>query len=233
MASSSSARSAASGKPGLAGLHDTLTQQSLTPQIPDPYSEPQPTLAEIKEAFDLFDKDSEGTVLRREIGLILRALGYQITDRQITQIELSLKDAKLELHEVADVCDAFRELCMSLPPELAAEQEKIQREMRDVWGRAGVSDGRDTTGADSLARKTALPPTSYEKQQEKVINAFSLFDITNTGEVSIEELRHVLTSVGEKMTAEEIDEALKLMGNSLRGNNTRVDYADFIKGMVL
>ena len=38
---------------------------------------------EMKECFNLFDRDSIGKVPRNDLGLMLRALGYHITDKHV------------------------------------------------------------------------------------------------------------------------------------------------------
>ena len=46
--------------------------------------------------------------------------------------------------------------------------------------------------------------------EEELKNAFKVFDPDNSGTISSEELRKVLTSLGEDMTDAEIDEMIKL-----------------------
>ncbi|KAL6656974.1 hypothetical protein ACP70R_004754 [Stipagrostis hirtigluma subsp. patula] len=41
---------------------------------------------EIKEAFDLFDTDNSGTIDAKELNVAMRALGFEMTEEQITQM---------------------------------------------------------------------------------------------------------------------------------------------------
>ncbi|KAJ9670759.1 hypothetical protein PVL29_026969 [Vitis rotundifolia] len=41
---------------------------------------------EIKEAFDLFDTDGSGTIDAKELNVAMRALGFEMTEEQITQM---------------------------------------------------------------------------------------------------------------------------------------------------
>ena len=41
---------------------------------------------EFREAFSLFDKDGDGTVSSTELGTVLRSLGQNPTDEELTQL---------------------------------------------------------------------------------------------------------------------------------------------------
>ena len=45
--------------------------------------------------------------------------------------------------------------------------------------------------------------------EEEIREAFKVFDSDNTGFISPAELRHVLTSIGEKLTDDEVDEMIR------------------------
>ncbi|XP_074311632.1 putative calcium-binding protein CML13 [Silene latifolia] len=65
----SSARTTRKDKPR--GRHQGLTQQKRQ---------------EIKEAFELFDTDGSGTIDAKELNVAMRALGFEMTEEQITQM---------------------------------------------------------------------------------------------------------------------------------------------------
>ncbi|ODV91058.1 hypothetical protein CANCADRAFT_31837 [Tortispora caseinolytica NRRL Y-17796] len=58
---------------------------------------------------------------------------------------------------------------------------------------------------------------------------FEVFDKSGTGMIGVGELRYVLTSLGEQLTNDEVDELLKGVTVSKDGN---VNYSEFVK-MVL
>ncbi len=45
--------------------------------------------------------------------------------------------------------------------------------------------------------------------EEEIREAFKVFDRDNNGFISAAELRHVMTSIGEKLTNEEVDEMIR------------------------
>ena len=45
--------------------------------------------------------------------------------------------------------------------------------------------------------------------EEEIWEAFKVFDRDNNGFISAAELRHVMTSIGEKLTDDEVDEMIR------------------------
>ncbi|KAI4302766.1 hypothetical protein MLD38_038475 [Melastoma candidum] len=60
-------------------------------------------------------------------------------------------------------------------------------------------------------------------------DAFRVLDKDSSGYVSVTELRHVLTSIGERLEAEEFDEWIREVEV---GKDGRIKYEDFITRMV-
>ena len=50
----------------------------------DQLSEEQ--IAEFKEAFSLFDKDGDGTITTKELGTVMRSLGQNPTESELTDM---------------------------------------------------------------------------------------------------------------------------------------------------
>ncbi|KAJ3030537.1 UNVERIFIED_CONTAM: hypothetical protein HDU68_008680 [Siphonaria sp. JEL0065] len=59
--------------------------------------------------------------------------------------------------------------------------------------------------------------------------AFRVFDEKNTGSISAKELKHVLTSMGEKLTNEEVDQLIKDANADAQG---RIQLDDFMRVML-
>ena len=67
-------------------------------------------------------------------------------------------------------------------------------------------------------RVTDPPPTRTEDIREM----FAIYDTKKSGRISLAEMRHLLTTVGEKLSEEEADDLLK-MTNCVE-NGSVVDY---------
>eukprot|EP01067_Filipodium_phascolosomae_P002280 Filipodium_phascolosomae@DN2351_c0_g1_i1.p1 len=78
-----------------------------------------------------------------------------------------------------------------------------------------------------MARKPIVP---QPEQAAKLVNALRIFDRENTGRIGTKELRHVLTSMGEKLTDSEFDEVMRLSGIN-PDEQAHIDYVDFVQKM--
>lgn len=136
-------------------------------------------MQEIREAFSLFDRDSDGKLESGDLGSFLRALGRNPTEAQIRQ-----------LHE-------NKVSGLTLP---------------DLLG--------------ILARMPAVDPAQLERDLRA---AFKVFDKEGKGMIPAGELRHIVTSLGERLSEAEADEMLKVADPT--GSGT-VDYEQFIRVIV-
>ncbi|KAG0680947.1 hypothetical protein C6P40_003700 [Pichia californica] len=64
---------------------------------------------------------------------------------------------------------------------------------------------------------------------EDYIKAFQIFDKNLTGFIGIGELKYILTTIGEKLSNDEVDELLK---NVTITDDNSVDYAEFVKSIL-
>ncbi|KAL5627521.1 hypothetical protein BROUX41_003674 [Berkeleyomyces rouxiae] len=65
--------------------------------------------------------------------------------------------------------------------------------------------------------------------EEEIREAFKVFDRDNNGFISAAELRHVMTSIGEKLTDEEVDE---MIHEADEDGDGRIDYNEFVQLMM-
>lgn len=65
--------------------------------------------------------------------------------------------------------------------------------------------------------------------EEELMEAFKVFDKEQNGFISAAELRHLMTNLGEKLTAEEVDEMIREADVDGDG---QVNYEEFVKMML-
>jgi len=65
--------------------------------------------------------------------------------------------------------------------------------------------------------------------EEEVLNAFKVFDKDGNGLISNTELRHIMMTLGDQLTEEEIDDMIREADSDGDGY---INYEDFIKNML-
>ncbi len=67
------------------------------------------------------------------------------------------------------------------------------------------------------------------QQEEEVINAFRLFDKEGNGLIQTDELKHIMMTIGDKMTEDEADEMIHEA--DIDGDGT-INYEEFVRMMM-
>ena len=60
----------------------------------------------------------------------------------------------------------------------------------------------------------------------ELMEAFKMYDINNTGKISVKNLKKILVKIGQGFSEEEADDVIKYINVDKEGN---IDYADFIQ----
>eukprot|EP00386_Alphamonas_edax_P009059 GDKI01029782.1.p1 GENE.GDKI01029782.1~~GDKI01029782.1.p1 ORF type:complete len:166 (+),score=47.38 GDKI01029782.1:50-499(+) len=139
------------------------------------FSEAQ--LQEFQECFGLFDKDRDGFISTKELGIALRSLGQYWTES-----------------ELATLCNEIGNRPLNYDQFVAI-----------------------------VARKA-----TQNNNFDDLLKAFRVFDRENTGFISVQELRHVLTTLGERLTDGEFDEILRAANIQ---PNSNIRYQEFVHMM--
>jgi calmodulin len=138
-------------------------------------------IAEFRAAFELFDRDRDGTITTKELGTVMKNLGQYLSE---SELEEMIKQVDLDGNGTID----FKEF-LGL----------MVRKMKDT----------DT--------------------EEELLEAFKVFDRDSNGFITSHELRHVMTSLGESLTPEEIEEMIKQADVDGDG---QINYDEFVKMMM-
>ena len=69
---------------------------------------------------------------------------------------------------------------------------------------------------------------NMNKEINEVINAFKYFDKKNNGKIELNDLKYVLTHIGNKMTEDEFDKIFKKANVDITNQNTDLDYMKII-----
>ncbi len=117
---------------------------------------------EIREAFELFDSDNSGAVERRDLKVLLRALGFDQRREQITRV--------------------------------LAQVQVAPRATRIYFN-------------EFLALMATL--INEKEIGEEMVKAFNLFDVDNSGNITLDNLRNVAEQLGENMSDAELHEMIK------------------------
>nr|P07462.1 RecName: Full=Myosin catalytic light chain, smooth muscle [Halocynthia roretzi]prf//1301210B myosin L2 [Halocynthia roretzi] len=139
-------------------------------------------ITECQEAFELFDRSAEGKVFLGQVGDILRALGQNPTNGDVTKV-------------------------LGNPPkeELATKQVSF---------------------SEFLPMLAQIERQTEHGSYEDFVEGLRVFDKENNGKIMGAELRHVLSTLGEKMSEEEVEESL-LQGQ--QDPNGCIHYEEFSK----
>ncbi|VDI64645.1 Hypothetical predicted protein [Mytilus galloprovincialis] len=137
---------------------------------------PEEQLREFKEAFSLFDKDGDGTISSAELGVVMRSLGQNPSDQELTDL---VNEVDIDGNGIID----FQEFLTMMA-----------KKMKDT----------DT--------------------EEEIREAFRVFDKDGSGSISANDLRHIMTNLGDKLPDEEVDEMIQEA--DLDGDG-QIDYIEF------
>jgi len=105
-------------------------------------------------------------------------------------------------------------------------QSPTEHELQDMINEVDT-DGSGTIDFPEFLQMMAKKMKDIDSEEE-ITEAFRVFDKDGNGYISAAELRHVMTSLGEKLTDDEVDEMIREA--DLNGDG-QIDYEEFVKMM--
>ena len=130
---------------------------------------------EIKEAFDLFDADKDGSIDYHELKVAMRALGFDLKKAEVLKL---LRDHDKTGHNLIEYEDFA----------------KISKHCTDNLTNGSNTDIHETVAERILARDPA----------EEIKRAFQLFDDDKTGRISLKNLKRIVRELNEHLDDDEL-----------------------------
>ncbi|KAL4239033.1 hypothetical protein ACF0H5_003737 [Mactra antiquata] len=139
-------------------------------------------IAEFKEAFSLFDKNGDGTISSKELGIVMRALGQNPTEAELTDM----------INEI----DADGNGTIDFPEFLTMMSRKLNdMDSEDELRQAFATFDRDGNGQISAAELRHVMTNLGEKlTDEEVDEMIREADLNGDGQVNYEEFVSMMTS---------------------------------------
>ncbi len=140
-----------------------------------------PKTKELKEAFDMFDRDKDGLINYNELGNVLKSQGFNPTNQELIEM-------------IGDVDEN--------------EDDKINFE------------------EFLILMHSRLKKADIENELNE---AFSVFDKNGSGIITVKEFKRIMSSLGDKICEEEVDEIIQKVDPKNRGY---INYKDLTKIIV-
>ena len=86
---------------------------------------------------------------------------------------------------------------------------------------------------EAEAKRIADMVLAREKERNEVVNAFRVFDKDKDGKISVADFRHAMTTLGEKLTDEDVDAMMSIMIEfEAIDDDGNIDYKKFVDKLV-
>lgn len=148
----------------------------------DPFSLNEDQIYEIKEAFSLFDKDGNGTINCKELGMVMRALGQNPTEEELQDM----------INEIDDNQNGFIEFPEFLTMMVRRMNyfQNSETEIQEAF-RVFDQDGNGFISASEL--KYVMMNLGEKLTDEEVTEMFAEADLNKDGKVDYDEFARMMT----------------------------------------
>ena len=148
-------------------------------------------------------------------------MSKQFTEREMEDLQDSFSlydkvgDGKID---IADLGDALRGL----------GENPTENEIKKVVSELSPNGNARISFSEFLPVLQAMHQKSRKIGHDDFIDSLKVFDNDGSGAINSGELRHVLTSLGERLRDEEVD----MLIQGLEDNSGQIYYEDFVKSVL-
>ncbi|XP_063430894.1 uncharacterized protein LOC134712857 [Mytilus trossulus] len=174
---------------------------------------------EIREAFKVFDNDGNGTISSNDLRQIMTTFGDKLPDDEIAEF----KEAFSLFDKDGDGTISSAELGVVMR---SLGQNPSEQELTDLVNEVDI-DGNGIIDFQEFLTMMAKKMKDTDTEEE-IREAFRVFDKDGSGSISANDLRHIMTNLGDKLPDEEVDEMIQEA--DLDGDG-QIDYIEFVKMM--
>jgi len=139
-------------------------------------------IADLKEAFKLFDKDGDGSITWVELGQVMKQLGQNPSDDE-------LKDMVNEVDKDRNGTIDFHEFCIMMAPKLGDSQEVKDGELKEAF-KVFDKDGDGKISAKEL--KLVMNSLGEQLTDEEVASMIKDADRNGDGEIDYSEFVYMM-----------------------------------------
>ncbi|VVT57811.1 uncharacterized protein SAPINGB_P005881 [Magnusiomyces paraingens] len=171
---------------------------------------------EVRDAFEIFDKNKDGTISRDELGQVMRQLGLTPSETQIMDIIDSAdidKNGVIDINEFINLMPAFTGGASFR--EGGGNNSSNSSNSYNSGSRGGSGRGSNQSN-----------PNSAQEEEDELRRAFQEFDVNGDGYISAKELLTIMKTVGETLTEDEVKAMIREVDNNDDG---QIDYIEFCK----
>jgi len=135
----------------------------------------------------------------------------------------TVKDRAKEIQEAFEFTDK--------PQEGVVTEKELNQIIKSLYQEDNDEDDINNDGQINYEDYIALMNKRNKEveSEEEIINAFKILDKDGQGVISVTELRHIMTSVGDLLTEEEVDSMIKKADYDANGY---INYEEFIRMMM-
>ncbi|CEI96024.1 hypothetical protein RMCBS344292_10194 [Rhizopus microsporus] len=214
----------------------------MRPTLSDPHGMTKKQ-QELKEAFDAFDKDGDGTINQVELQAMMEKLGDKISLEEakllIDEVDLD-KDGAVNFNEFSvmmgvpvnkDIKIMFRIYAQSTQ---YINIQQLQHILTEIDISVSTESIRKTIDLNKdnkidfyefvIAMSYFIPSNQIEKEDRDMLSCFLYFDKDHDGRISQSELESVMKMLDAQLSPEEIKEMIKLADINKDGF---VDFEEF------